>query len=88
MTAKPHVTESAPATTAGAGFREITDARGNGYRIGWTDRRILARPTPWPARQFGVLIRHRTLLVTAVERTVPDVTGRAFTLCPDVRNSG
>lgn len=31
----------------------------------------------------GVLVRHRTLLVRAVERTVPDVTAREFALLPD-----
>lgn len=87
MTAKPRGTESAPATTVGAGFREITDARGDGYRIGWTEPAD-TRPTPCLIRQFGVLVGHRTLLVTAMERTVPDVTGRAFALFPDVRSSG
>ncbi|WP_328625409.1 hypothetical protein OHA88_11495 [Streptomyces sp. NBC_00353] len=87
MTAKPRGTESAPATTVGAGFRAITDAWGDGYRIGRTGRRILGQP-PLSVRQFAVPVRHRTLLVTAVERTVPDVTGRAFALFPDVRNSG
>lgn len=41
-----------------------------------------------PEDRKGALVRHRTLLVTAVERTVPDVTGRAFALFPGVRNSG
>jgi MFS family permease len=34
MTAEPSVTENAPAATAGAVFREITDARGRVYHIG------------------------------------------------------
>lgn len=55
MTAEPCGTETASATTAGAGFREITDARGRVHRVGETDRQILGRPRwtmvalPWLA---------------------------------------
>jgi uncharacterized membrane protein len=36
-----------------------------------------------PENRKGTLVRHRELLVKAVERTVPDVTEREFALVPD-----
>ncbi|MFE1962537.1 OFA family MFS transporter [Streptomyces sp. NPDC059479] len=54
MTAQPLSGTSAPAS-AGAGYREITDARGRVYRIGESDRQILGLPRwtmvalPWLA---------------------------------------
>jgi uncharacterized membrane protein len=41
-----------------------------------------------PEGRKGVLVRHRTLLVRAVERTVPDVAEREFALVPDRQGIG
>lgn len=41
-----------------------------------------------PEDRKGALVRHRTLLVRAVERTVPDVTEREFALVPDRQGIG
>lgn len=38
---------------------------------------------PAPEDRKGALVRHRELLVKAVERTVPDVSEREFALSPD-----
>ncbi|MGW1091347.1 DUF2254 domain-containing protein [Streptomyces sp. NPDC002596] len=41
-----------------------------------------------PEDRKGALVRHRTLLVRAVERTVPDVAEREFALVPDRQGIG
>ncbi|MFJ5724241.1 hypothetical protein [Streptomyces sp. NPDC093149] len=48
----------------------------------------LAGGGPAAGRAVPVPVGHRTLLVTAVERTVPDVTGRAFALFPGRQEIG
>ncbi|MFE7710600.1 DUF2254 domain-containing protein [Streptomyces sp. NPDC057486] len=41
-----------------------------------------------PEDRKGALVRHRTLLVRAVERTVPDIAEREFALVPDRQGIG
>ncbi|MFB7549778.1 hypothetical protein [Streptomyces sp. NPDC056154] len=55
---------------------------------GCNGARALADGGPAVGRAVPVLLRHRTLLVTAVERTVPDVTVRASALFPGRQEIG
>ncbi|MBT2490863.1 DUF2254 domain-containing protein [Streptomyces sp. ISL-96] len=71
------------------GFAEI-----RGYAVGspQVSRRLLAGIDDLlllaPESRRGPLVRHRTLLVQAVERTVPEAAERAFALLPDHQGIG